>query len=162
MQKIYIKLQPCHNISSITIEIIKTNFTSQRYCNHGNFSIISAKEIFSVTISFLLSVNVRGIFWSIDVMSTSELVFLNSLWKFLIWMVMDASSSQTGGSGKYFPRPHVNILSPPPLAVAAPAGGIFFSFLDQYLWMMLVKIFPGISKLKNDFILPISLKHNQC
>lgn len=71
---------------------------------------------------------------------------------------MDASSSLTGGSGKYFPRPHLNILSPPPLVVAAPAGGIFFSFSDQYLWMMLVKTFPGISKFKNEFILPISMK----
>lgn len=44
---------------------------------------------------------------------------------------MDASSSLTGGSDKYFPRPHVNILSPPPLAVADPAGGIFFSFFGS-------------------------------
>lgn len=61
---------------------------------------------------------------------------------------MDASSSLTGGSGKYFPRPHLNILSPPPLVVAAPAGGIFFSFSDQYLWMMLVKIFLAFPNLK--------------
>lgn len=160
LQKIYIKLQQCHKISSIIIEIIKTILPHSDTATTEVFYNFCQRNC-SVTISFLLSANVRDIFRSIDVMSTSAPVFLNSLWRFLIWMVMDASSSLTGSSGKYFPRHHVNILSPPPLAVAAPIGGIFFFFSDRYLWMMLVKTFPGISKFKNDFILPISLKWNQ-
>lgn len=73
-------------------------------------------------------------------------------------MVMDVLFLLIGSLGKYFLRYYVNIFFLFLLVVVVFIGGIFFFFLDWYFWMMLVKIFFGIFKFKNDFIFLISLK----